>query len=250
MPILAVRGIVKRFGGLPAVDGVGLDVDAGETLAVIGPNGAGKSTLLGMLSGLVRPTRVEVLRLGATDLLGMRPHAVRRVGVATVTQTPRVFRSMSVVDDVAVGAWFGSPGAVVGRAEARARADHLVERLGLADRRVDPASTLSLHEQRLLALARALAGRPRLLLLDEVMAGLNPTELDAFVQVLQDVRAELDLAVIVVEHVMRAVRALADRVLVLDHGRELAQGYPEDVMRDPAVVEAYLGRRGGAHARG
>jgi ABC-type branched-subunit amino acid transport system ATPase component len=249
MPILTVRGLVKRFGGLPALDGVDLTVDPGEVLAVIGPNGAGKSTLLGTLAGLVRPTRVEVLRFDDVDLVGLRPNAIRRAGIATVQQHAPVFGSMSVLDTVTLGAWFAGPGARGGRARAEADALDALERLEIAPLRGVPVDALTQQERRLVACARAVAGRPRLLLLDEVMAGLTPTEVDSVTRALGRIREDVGFAMVVVEHVMRAVSALADRVVVLDHGRELAQGAPDEVMRHPAVVEAYLGRLGDVGTR-
>jgi ABC-type branched-subunit amino acid transport system ATPase component len=166
-----------------------------------------------------------------------------------VLQTPRVFAGMTVRENVAVGAMFGSPGGPVAEPEALARADEALGFVGLAARAPDEVSTLNLHQQRFLELARALAGRPRLLLLDEVMAGLNDTELQASIDIVRTARDELGLSVIWVEHLMRAVMSLAERVVVLDFGRVLADGAPEEVMRDPQVVSAYLGTAGVAGAR-
>jgi len=248
--ILTVRGLDKHFGGLPAVDGVDLDVEEGQVFAIIGPNGAGKSTLLKCVSGMLRPTACDGIVFDGTDLVGLKPHQVRHAGVAKVLQTPRVFGSMNVTENAALGAIFGRGDRRPSESEAVAEAGGLFETLGLAGKGGMEASQLTLHEKRLLELARALAGRPRLLLLDEVMAGLNPSELRSFVELIRRVRDELGLTIVWVEHVMRAIRALADHVFVLNFGRRLAEGSPDEVMRDPAVVEAYLGRHGSEHAQG
>jgi branched-chain amino acid transport system ATP-binding protein len=239
--ILELRGVTKRFGGLPAVDDLDLDVAPGRVVALIGPNGAGKSTLLQLINGLIAPTTAGAIRFEGRDLLGRSPHEVRRMGVATVMQRPRVFTSMSTLEDVAVGARFGG-GERLREGPATEVAAEVLERLGLGARRDVSVAELTLHEQRVLELARALAGRPRLLLLDEVMAGLNPTELTAFVELVRSVRDDAGLTIVWVEHVMRAITALADDVVVLALGRRLAAGSPDEVMRDPRVIEAYLGR--------
>jgi branched-chain amino acid transport system ATP-binding protein len=244
MTLLRIRGIEKRFGGLPAVDGVDLDVAAGQVVAVIGPNGAGKTTLLQLIAGLQPPTSVEELSFDGTDLRGAQPHTVRHAGIATVLQTPRAFASMTVVDNVAMGRLFGSGAGVVAASAARDAATDALTLVGLDHRSTAPVGQLGPHERRLLDLARALCGRPRLLLLDEVMAGLHPGELTAFVDLLRDVRVELGLTIVWVEHVMAAVRALADHVVVLHLGRRLADGPPDAVLRDRRVIEAYLGARG------
>jgi branched-chain amino acid transport system ATP-binding protein len=244
MTLLRIRGIEKRFGGLPAVDRVDLDVAAGQVVAVIGPNGAGKSTLLQLVAGLVPPTAVEELSFDGTDLRGMPAHTVRHAGIATVLQTPRAFASMTVVDNVAMGRLFGSGTGGVGAPAAQLAAGDTLALVGLDHRSAARVGQLTPHERRLLDLARALCGRPRLLLLDEVMAGLHPGELTAFVELIREVRAELDLTIVWVEHVMAAVRALADHAVVLHLGRRLADGTPDEVLRDRRVIEAYLGTRG------
>jgi ABC-type branched-subunit amino acid transport system ATPase component len=249
MTILQVRGVGKRFGGLPAVDGVDLDVQTGQVFAIIGPNGAGKSTLLKMISGMLTPTVSDGIIFAGTDLTGLRPHQVRHLGVATVLQTPRVFDTMSVIENVALGAIFGS-GTRRKEPEALRIAMEQLELLGIGDKAEWEVGQLNLHQKRTLELARALAGWPRLLVLDEVMAGLNPSELHRYINVVRKVRDELGVTVVWVEHVMKAINALADHIFVLDFGRELAQGRPEDVMRDQAVIEAYLGRGADKHARG
>jgi ABC-type branched-subunit amino acid transport system ATPase component len=217
--------------------------------AVIGPNGAGKSTLLQLVAGLLAPTAGRVL-LGGEDLTGLAPHAIRRLGVATVRQTPRPLTSMTVRDDVAVGARFGTRGGRLPDGAALAEADEALALVGLAGHGDRPSAELSLHERRLLELARAVAGRPAVLLLDEVMAGLSPGEVDEAVAVVRRVRGERGVTVVWVEHVLRAVTALADVVAVLVAGRVLAAGPPDEVVRDPRVVEAYVGGGAAGAARG
>ncbi len=240
MSLLELTQIEKRFGGLPAVNGVTVRADDGEILAIVGPNGAGKSTLLKLIVGLETPTGGSVTFAG-DDITFERPHRVRQKGIAMVQQTPRSFPTMTVLENAAVGALFGREGAHRREEEALELADEALAFVGLADRRLDQVKSLNLHQQRFLGLARAIAGQPKLLLLDEVMAGLNDAELEASIEIVQMIRDRFDVTVIWVEHVMRAVMTLAERIVVLDFGRVLTEGQPEDVMRDPAVVEAYLG---------
>lgn len=247
MAILEVRGLSKRFGGLPAVDDVDLDVTAGEVFAIIGPNGAGKSTLLKMISGMLTPSAGSVVFDGV-DVTGRKPHRIRHTGIAKVLQTPRVFATMTVRENAALGAMFGGTQGRCGEEEALSVADEVLDALELGDRRGLPVASLNLHQKRTLELARALAGRPRILLLDEVMAGLNPAELATYIEVVRTVRDEQGVTVVWVEHVMKAITALADRVFVLNFGRELALGSTAQVMSDPKVIEAYLGRGVGGHA--
>lgn len=240
MSILTLRDVSKHFGGLPAVDGVSFDVEPGLVFAVIGPNGAGKSTLLEMVSGMHEPT-AGTITFDGTDITGLRSHVIRHHGVAKVLQHPRVFPSMSVLDNAAVGAMFGTPGGRRPTPEALGAGRDALELVGLGDKAEWAVDQLNLHQQRILDLARAVAGRPRLLLLDEVMAGLNPGELESSIAIVRRLREELGLTVVWVEHVMKAVRALADHVVVLNMGQLLAEGEPDVVMRDRQVVEAYLG---------
>ncbi|HET6749572.1 MAG TPA: ABC transporter ATP-binding protein [Actinomycetes bacterium] len=240
MALLAVDAVEKRFGGLPAVDGVTFGVDEGEILAVVGPNGAGKSTLLKTIGGLERPSAGTVT-LAGERVDGLAPHRVRRRGIATVMQTPLTFGSMTTLENVVLGAMFGAGEGVVEEPEAIRRAQEALAFVGLEGRADQPVASLNLHQQRFLEMAKALAGRPRLLLVDEVMAGLNDAELAASVQVVRTARDTLGITVIWVEHVMQAVMRLAERVIVLDFGKMLAEGEPEAVMRHPEVIDAYLG---------
>jgi ABC-type branched-subunit amino acid transport system ATPase component len=248
MTILELAGVEKRFGGLPAVDGVSLSVDEGEIVALVGPNGAGKTTLLRSVIGLEAPTAGRVRFMGA-DITRLPAHRTRRRGVSMVLQTPRPFAAMTVRENVALGALFGSAGERVAELEALERADEALGFVGLTECADDDVGALNLHEQRFLELARALAGRPRLLLLDEVMAGLNDTELRASIDIVRTARDRLGVTVIWVEHVMKAVMSLAERVVVLNFGRVIVDGTPEVAMRDPEVVEAYLGTHGDGDAR-
>ncbi|MGH8872847.1 MAG: ABC transporter ATP-binding protein [Acidimicrobiia bacterium] len=240
MPLLELEELSKTFGGLPAVDGVDVGADEGEILAIVGPNGAGKSTLLKMIVGLEAPTRGRI-RFGGEDITHHPPHRVRQKGIAMVQQTPRSFLNMSVLENATLGAMFGAETGRRDEGEALAIGDETLSLVGLADRRNDHVGNLNLHERRFLALARALSGRPKLLLLDEVMAGLNETELASSIEMVRRIRDQFGVTVVWVEHVMQAVMQLAERVVVLDFGRVLAEGAADVVMRNEAVIEAYLG---------
>jgi branched-chain amino acid transport system ATP-binding protein len=240
VPLLELEEVGKHFGGLPAVDGVNLGVDEGEILAIVGPNGAGKSTLLKLIVGLERPTD-GTITFDGRPITGHPAHAVSRLGLAMVQQTPRVFPSLSVLENATIGAVFGFQGGHRRESEALAIGGEMLSLVGLGDRQDDRVGNLNLHERRFLELARALAGQPKLILLDEVMAGLNEWELSASIEMVRTIRQRFGITVVWVEHVMQAVMRLAERVMVLNFGRVLADGPAETVMRDPAVVEAYLG---------
>ena len=216
-------------------------IDDGDIVAVVGPNGAGKSTLLKVIVGLERPTHGNV-RLQGARVDGLSAHQVRRKGLAMTVQKPLPFGSMTVVENVVIGAMFGTGQGVVAEREARRRAAEALLFVGLQERADQPVSSLNLHQLRFLELAKALAGRPKLLLLDEVMAGLNETEIAASVEIVRNVRDRLGTTILWVEHVMSAVMQLAERAIVLNFGKLLAEGPPEVVMRDPRVVDAYLGQ--------
>jgi len=216
-------------------------IDDGDIVAVVGPNGAGKSTLLKLIVGLERPTGGSV-RLGGARIDGLTAHQVRHRGIALAMQRPLPFGSMTVLENAVLGAMFGGGDGVVGEREARRRALESLTFVGLEGRAKQPVSSLNLHQQRFLEMAKALAGGPKVLLLDEVMAGLNDSELAASVAIVRNVRDQLGTAILWVEHVMSAVIQLAERAIVLNFGTLLADGAPEVVMRDSQVVDAYLGR--------
>jgi len=238
--LLELDKVEKHFGGLAAVNGVTMKADDGEILAIVGPNGAGKSTLLKMIVGLEVPT-AGTIRFAGEDITGYRAHRVRQMGIAMVQQTPRHFPTMTVLENVVLGALFGRTGAHRKEEQALELAGQALSFVGLVDRSHDPVSNLNLNEQRFLELARAIAGGPRLLVLDEVMAGLNDAELEAFIQIIRTIRDQFNMTIIWVEHVMKAVMRLAERTVVLNFGNVLTEGLPKDVMRHPAVVDAYLG---------
>jgi branched-chain amino acid transport system ATP-binding protein len=234
--ILTLEAVSKRFRGLIAVDRVSFAVPEGEIFAVIGPNGAGKTTLFNMIAGALAPNDGSIAFAG-TPLAGLTSDEVCRRGIARTFQIVRPFPALSVEDNVIVGALLRHHDVAV----ARERARTLLQRLELFDQRRRIAATLTLPDRKRLEVARALATEPRLLLLDEVMAGLRPTETDRMVAILREINQETGLTILLIEHVMRAVMALAAHVVVLDHGMVIAQGKPEAIVRDPAVVQSYLG---------
>ncbi len=238
--LLEVVGLEKHFGGLPAVGGVSFAVDEGEIVALVGPNGAGKSTLLKAVGGMQTAT-LGTVRFGGADITRFKPHEARHAGIAMVLQTPRPFETMTVRENAILGAMFG--GGRVSERQATRAADEMLTFVGLSDRRHEEVGALNLHEQRFLEIARQLASRPKLVLLDEVMAGLNDSELASSVEMVRRAREEFGVTVIWVEHVMKAVMNLAERILVLNFGELIADGDPQEVMRLPEVVTAYLGEQ-------
>jgi len=232
--ILEAQALSKHFGGTAALKEVSFSAAPGEIVGLIGPNGAGKTTLLNLLSGVLRPTSGRVLFKGR-DLAGLKAHAVARMGIARTLQTPRSFPSMSVLENVAVGAVFGK---VRGKAEEAMKSLELV---GLGARGGSPMSSLNLQERKSVELARALAMAPSVVLIDEAMSGLNPTEIEDSMRLIRRVRDETGVTIIWVEHVVRAVMAVVERILVLNFGSLIACGSPSEIARDGAVIEAYLG---------
>ena len=234
--LLDIRNLSKSFRGLSAVMDLSFAVEEKAILALIGPNGAGKTTTFNLIAGVLTPDAGEI-RFANQRIDGLRPEAVCALGIGRTFQMVKPFAGLSVLDNVIVGALKRCPGV----AEARRQAQKIVDELGLGAKRDLPASALTLPDRKRLEVARALATRPRLLMLDEVMAGLRPTECDRLVTLLREINRRDGITILLIEHVMRAVMALADRVVVLHHGAIVAQGAPENVVRDPAVLECYLG---------
>jgi len=235
MSLLEARGLSRSFGGLQAVAGLDLTVGRGEMLGLIGPNGAGKTTVFNLLAGFLVPDAGEIL-LDGRSIVGLAPHAICRLGLARTFQIVRPFRRMTVLENVRVGALARHPRA----SEALARARDVVAKVGLGPRERVPAGALTLADRKRLELARALATGPALLLLDEVMAGLNPTEIETIIGLVRSIH-ESGVSILLIEHNMRAVMALSQRIVVLSFGERIAEGAPVDIANHPKVVEAYLG---------
>jgi branched-chain amino acid transport system ATP-binding protein len=232
---LVVRGLSKRFGGLRAVQDVSFTIRENETVALIGPNGAGKTTSFHLITGFHRPDSGSVLAYGR-EIVGLRPHDICAHGVARTFQVAKPFGAMTVLANVMTGAFLRDKHAAVARDKAR----EVIEFVGLSAREQTPAKDLTTIDQRRLEMARALATQPRLLLLDEVMAGLNPAEIDQAVGLIGKL-SQRGLTIVIVEHVMRAIMAVARRIVVLDHGQKIAEGTPKEIVENPEVVRAYLG---------
>jgi branched-chain amino acid transport system ATP-binding protein len=241
--ILRVDSLSKRFGGLKAVDAVDLELEEGEILGVIGPNGAGKTTLFSMIAGSIPPTSGRVLLEGKV-ISGGSPRRAVRTGVVRTHQIVRPFQNLTVLENVMVGAIYGK-GRPLG---ARERALEVLDFCGLRDRAAQLPGGLTLAGRKRLELARALATEPRVLLLDEVIAGVNPAEALQMAELIRSVREKRGLSIILIEHVMPAVMRLSDRVSVLDAGKKIAEGKPQQVVKDPRVVAAYLGESASASA--
>jgi branched-chain amino acid transport system ATP-binding protein len=234
--LLSIDGVSKRFRGVLAVEQVSFRVASGSIAAVIGPNGAGKTTLFNLIAGTLAPDGGSIVFAGER-IDGLHPDQVCRRGIGRTFQLVRPFPALSVEDNVIVGALLHRQDPTV----ARRRAHEVLSQLDLFDKRYQRASVLTLPDRKRLEVARALATDPKLLLLDEVMAGLRPVETDRMVSILRELNRATGLTILLIEHVMRAVMALAERVLVLHHGAPIAEGAPAAVVRDPAVVQSYLG---------
>jgi branched-chain amino acid transport system ATP-binding protein len=239
--ILEVRGLTKRFHGLLAVNGVSFHLKRGEILGLIGPNGAGKTTLVSMVNGTLAPTSGDVL-LDGRSLRGLPAYRRAHLGIGRTFQVMKPFPGMSVLQNAAVGALFGANGGERNMGRAREQARACLELVGLGKRIAQRADALGGPDRKRLELARALAMKPRLLLLDEVMAGLNHVEIAQAIEDIRKVRAQ-GISILVIEHVMKAITSLSDRIFVLHHGEKIVEGATDEVLRDARVVEAYLGRK-------
>jgi branched-chain amino acid transport system permease protein len=237
--LLEVRGVHKRFGGVVALDGVDLHIEEGEILGLVGPNGSGKSTLINVLSAFY-PCDEGSLSFEGEDVTEQPAHRIASLGLARTYQIPRPFDTMTPRENIAVSYMFGHSRHSL--ADAREAAQEWLEFTGLHDVADISIGELTLHQLKFLELARSLATQPSLLLLDEVLAGLNPSEINESVEMIRRIH-ERGVTILIVEHVVRVVMALSDRLVVLDQGRVISEGAPEDVMTDPAVVAAYLGEK-------
>jgi branched-chain amino acid transport system ATP-binding protein len=237
---LRVQGCTKQFSGLIAVHNVNLEVSRGEMVGLIGPNGAGKTTLLNLVAGTLPVTRGEII-LGDTIVTGMKAHQRVKVGIGRTFQIPKPFAAMTVYENVEIAALFGSGNKIPLR-KLNEKVDEVLEKTGMVKQSRRVVTELNLGERKRLELAKALATQPTLLLLDEVMAGLNPRQALDVIKIIRQVH-ESGVTVILVEHIMRITMEISQRIVVMHHGEKIAEGVPKEIIRDPAVVEAYFGLR-------
>ena len=238
MPILEGQGVTKYFGGLAAVSDIDFHVDQGEIVGLIGPNGAGKTTLFGLISAAYIP-KPGVIRFKGENITGLKPHQICRQGLARTFQSVKIFPNMPVISNVALGVHFGNSERV-SSAQAAEEAARLLEFVGLSEIAAVQAKDLTLVNQKLVEVARALATKPEVLLLDEIMAGLNSTEIALAMELVSKIRAQ-GITIFMIEHVMKAIMSVCDRIMVLHHGKKIAEGTPQEIATSKKVIEVYLG---------
>jgi branched-chain amino acid transport system ATP-binding protein len=237
MPLLELHNVTKRFGGLVAVDNVSFSIQKGEMVGIIGPNGAGKTTVFNLITGALKPDSGRI-KIDGSDITNLKPHEICKRGVARTFQIVKPFHRMSALDNVITGALLRTKSVRVARDEAQ----KLLQFMGLEQKSDVIAKGLTIAEMKALEIARALATKPKLLLVDEVVAGLNPTEIDNTLMLLRKIRDELGVGVLsLVEHVMRAIMSISDRIIVFDRGVTIAEGKPEEIVKNAKVIEVYLG---------
>jgi branched-chain amino acid transport system ATP-binding protein len=257
--MLEARGLVKNFGGIRALNGVDLHLDRGELVGMIGPNGSGKTTVFNVVTGIYRPEEGRV-EIGGTPVAGLAPHRINGMGIARTFQNIRLFRNLSVADNVRAGCHrhvrYGPVAALsrsnrfhAGEGELRGKVMELLDLISLRDRRGELAGNLPYGDQRRLEIARALASEPKILLLDEPAAGMNPSEVGKLMEFILEIRARFGLTILLIEHQMRLVMGICERLVVMDFGEVIARGTPEEIRKDPRVIEAYLGRRSAPGSR-
>jgi len=238
MPILEAEGVTKYFGGLAAVSQVDFNVDQGKVVGLIGPNGAGKTTLFNLISGALVP-KEGAIRFSGQNITGLKPHKICKMGLARTFQSVKIFANMPVLDNVLLSSLFGTSNSM-SSADAAREATGFLEFVGLSAVRATPAKDLTLANQKRLEVARALATKPELLLLDELMAGLNPTETAEAMGLVTRIR-DKGITIFMIEHVMKAIMSVCDRIMVLHHGEKIAEGTPQEIATTRTVIEVYLG---------